>query len=271
MGISKHRRVVRNRVGVVACCVVALVLVGCERGEVSGTSQVTDISATMHGTVHSDDPLPRYWFEYDPAPKVVDGQLTFASKTAVGQRGCCGPMLAASGTATGLTPDTEYYYRFCIRTDRETGMCGAPGTFRTKPDNRDKVEGSIGIPVFPQLGAYDSVSANVRAEPDGSDPVGTASRLPGSSYFRYPDSGSVTCLRVVGNRAAVGFVAVDDLGSGAGPFPQVIFVEDNGPGGDRFTHILTEDTPEDCPDPTDPSLIWKTSTIGNLTVTDGTP
>jgi hypothetical protein len=108
----------------------------------------------------------------------------------------------------------------------------------------------------------------VRAEPDSSEPVGTASRLPGSSYFRYPDSGSATCLRIVGNRAAIGFVALDELGSGAPPVPQVVFVEDNGSSGDRFTHVFTQETPLECPDPSDGAIAWKTATLGNVTITD---
>ena len=82
---STRRR--RGLVGLIVAGVVVASLAGCEYGEATGVSDVTDISATLHGTVHSTDPLPEYWFEYDDAPHVVEvgeawseGRLTAASQ-----------------------------------------------------------------------------------------------------------------------------------------------------------------------------------------------
>ncbi len=265
------RSTMRGRRAVVAVVAVGLVvasLAGCEYGEASGVSNVTDISATLHGTVHSDDPLPRFWFEYDDAPVVVEGVgLTFDSSTPVDQWACCGPMETASRTITGLTPSTTYQYRFCIRTEDDGGLCGAPSSFTTKPDDRDVVSGSVSVPIVPELGSYVGVSASVRAEPDGSDPVGPVSRVPGTHYFRYPDSGDATCLRIVGDRAAIGFVA-DYQGFGAPDVPQVVFVEDNGTSGDRFGHQIVDAAPLDCPDPSTATVDWTTAVQGDITITD---
>ena len=66
--------------------------------------------------------------------------------------------------------------------------------------------------------------------------TGDASASPGSDYFKIPDGGAVTCLRVKGNRAAVGFVAKpQDLGQAPppGPVQRLILIEDNRPTGDR--------------------------------------
>ena len=76
------------------------------------------------------------------------------------------------------------------------------------------------------------------SKPGGRAPVtGDASVSPGSYYFKIPDGGAVTCLRVKGNRAAVGFVAEPlDLGQDPPPVPvpRLILIEDNGPTGDRL-------------------------------------
>lgn len=245
-----------------------LSLTACDYGEATGVSNVTDISATLHGDVHSSDPTPKYWFEYDTSPEAIDGKLTFANATPPNEWACCGPMTSASRTIEGLTADTPYHYRFCIETESGGGLCGASDSFTTRPDDRDVVDGTIYIPVAPELGANDGVAVSVRAEPDGSLPIGEVSRVPGSFYFRWPDSGPATCLRIEGNRAAIGFDAIDTTGSGLPPVPQVVFVEDNGPTGDRFTHLLVAETPTTCPDPDDASITWKVAEEGDLVITD---
>lgn len=243
-------------------------LAGCEYGEATGVSEVTDISARMHGTVHSTDPLPEYWFEYDDAPELVDGVLVFDSSTPHGEWACCGPMETASDVATNLSPDTTYQYRFCIRTEDGGGLCGAPASFRTKPDDRDRVAGAIWSPPVVPLGPGPGIEVDVRAEPDGSDPVGLVSVTPGSYYFRFPDSGPATCLRIVGNRVAIGFVVVDPTGAGMPDISQVVFVEDNGPSGDRWARVTVPDAPLDCPDPSTAAVSWTTPVNGNITITD---
>jgi hypothetical protein len=176
-------------------------------------------------------------------------------------------MSEISGAVTGLTASTAYQYRLCIRNEDGGGLCGAPGTFTTKPDDRDVVQGSLGIPIVPELGYVEGVAVSVRAEPDGSQPVGQVSRSPGSAYFRVPDTGPATCPRIVGNRAAIGFVAsFTDLDPTVPDIPQVVFVEDNGPTGDRFASVTVDETPTACPDPS--SVTLKAAVTGDVTITD---
>ena len=86
--------------------------------------------------------------------------------------------------------------------------------------------------------------------------MGNASIAPGSVYFKIPDAGRVTCLRIVGNRAAVGFIADPvDLGQpNPQPIPRVLYVEDNGQTGDRIGFGSLHAPYSDCPTPTDASF-----------------
>ena len=256
---------------IIALGAALVFLTSCEYGEATGVSDLTDMSATLHGDVHSGDPTPRHWFEYDQNPTVVDGKLTFASSTYENEWSCCGPMLSAAMVVTGLSPDTTYYYRFCIRTDSGAGLCGGPDTFTTRPADRDSVEGSLAIPIMPELGYVDGVSASVRAEPDSSSPVGVASRIPGSYYFRIADRGEATCLRISGNRAAVGFVNAETPDTGDPPVSQIVFFEDNGSSGDRFGHLIVGETPASCPDPATAAVTWKVAIQGDVVITDHDP
>lgn len=260
---------VRSCTALAAVTLAVMSLVGCQRGEVAGVTGISDVSATLHGTVHSDDPTPTYWFEYDPSPEVVDGTLRFESSSPRNRWGCCGPMLTASTNVTGLEPETTYWYRLCIENGDGLGMCGAAGSFTTREPG-DSVEGEIGIPVIPELGYGFGVTVSARSAADGSDPTGQVSRTPGSYYFRWPDNGTVTCMRVVGNRASIGFVATDYIGHGEPDVAQVVFVEDNGPSGDRFGHQIVDEAPLECPDPTTFEDL-STATVGDLTVVDREP
>ncbi len=118
------------------------------------------------------------------------------------------------------------------------------------------------------LGPGPGIEVDVRAESDGSEPVGLVSVTPGSYYFRLPDSGPATCLRIVGNRVAIGFVVVDPTGAGMPDISQVVFVEDNGPSGDRWARVTVPDAPLDCPDPSTAAVSWTTPVSGNITITD---
>jgi hypothetical protein len=69
-------------------------------------------------------------------------------------------------------------------------------------------------------------------------------------YFRVADVGTVTGLRVEGNRAAVGFVHYQELDLASGSIPRTIFIEDNGPSGDRIQFGSLASPYTTCPDPT---------------------
>ena len=94
-------------------------------------------------------------------------------------------------------------------------------------------------------------SFTTSADPDGTDAVGNAATVPGFFDFRLEDSGPVSCLRVEGNRATIGFVSDPGrYGIPEAPVFVLAYVEDNGPSGDRFGRsILT--SPTSCPAATD--------------------
>ena len=62
----------------------------------------------------------------------------------------------------------------------------------------------------------------------------------------------MTCLRIDGNRATVGFVAqpLDFVDPDAQPVPQLLFVEDNGTTGDRLGRQVLGAPATTCPAPT---------------------
>jgi hypothetical protein len=86
---------------------------------------------------------------------------------------------------------------------------------------------------------------DARSAPDGTGPSGTAVVDRGRAVLS--NSGSVSCLRVAGNRAAVGLIG-QPAGSDVA-VQSVMFIEDNGPTGDRWATIDLPSTTSPCPDP----------------------
>src|SRR6266540_3761966 len=116
-----------------------------------------------------------------------------------------------------------------------------------KGPKRDLVVGSARFPV---VAAHVRISA--KSGPNGENPRGHFFLRQGGYQFR----GSVTCMRVVGNRASVGGSITRSSGVGGPPvargFVQVI--EDNGEHGrnDRSHTLLVPSPPTTCPAPTTP-------------------
>jgi hypothetical protein len=108
---------------------------------------------------------------------------------------------------------------------------------------------------------------------DGSGATGFAESLPGVRYFRLPDRGSVTCLRVEGNRAAVGFLA-DPIGTGDPsdvPVPMMAFVEDNAATAtpDRWVSRQIPAIATSCPAATDADFVDEVYPTFGARVTQG--
>jgi hypothetical protein len=231
-----------RRLGAVA--VLAVLLAACDVGQAHEASQVDDTSATLEAYIHSDaegagNETLTWWFEYGSTPAFGSTTPEVTSDVPNGQA-----RLVAS-TVTGLDEGTTYHFRACVR----GGLCGRVLTFTTTSE-RDSVHG-LGVSTeIPELGYHVGASVDVSASPDGSDPVGRASRSPGVHYFRLPDEGVVTCLRVEGDRASIGFLADYTMFDPSLPLvPVVIYVEDVGTAGDRFTTELPAEVPTSCPDP----------------------
>ena len=112
------------------------------------------------------------------------------------------------------------------------------------------------------------VRVNAQSGPSGEDPRGHFYYQESDSAFAI--SGRVTCLNVVGNRAAVGGVIersndpVLDVGAGV-----LLFIRDDDEGaGDAF-ELSVDPTPETCPLPlSEPSF---PANQGNLVVHDAMP
>lgn len=232
-----------RRLGAVAAGVA--LLAACDHGDTRSADHVGDTTARLSGYVHTDDAeTVTWWFEYGPTWDLGSSTPEHAFTTVGTQRGG-----GVDATLTGLDEGTTYYYRHCVRGSGEGVVCGSRQAFTTT-SGRDSVQG-IGVSAeIPELGYYVGAILDASSEPDGSLPEGHASRSPGVHYFRIPDEGDVTCLRVEGDRAAVGFVAdYTDYDPGLPLVPVVVYVEDNGSIGDRFSVELPAEPPSTCPDP----------------------
>lgn len=223
---------------------VTLLLAACGYGETGPADGVTFSAARLHGDVRNTRAeTTAWWFEYRPT-------VTYGHETPHQSAAVASPATGVSVIAdlAGLAAGTEYHYRLCARGVDGRGTCGADATFATS--GRGSVSGS-GIVADLGFGYVIGGSAQAASTGTGEAATGTAVISPGSLYFKIADSGPVSCVDVVGNRAAVGFESFVDLGQ---PDPQpvhrVLYVEDNGPTGDRIGFGDLAAPYDDCPTPT---------------------
>jgi hypothetical protein len=111
----------------------------------------------------------------------------------------------------------------------------------------------------------------VHAGPAGENATGTVRQYLEADIDPGPHlgvQGPATCLNVVGNRAAIGFVANVVPGGNIPTTPYaVLVVEDNGPGGTDQVRTFPASQPVTaCPDPR--TFTLAPITAGNLTVHD---
>jgi hypothetical protein len=236
-------------VGVVALVVV---LAACGWGETKPVRNVTDQAAQLTGSVHNTVTGPTsYWFEYGKTTGYGSSTPHRSLNVADVDKG-----YPVSEPVIGLDEGTTYHSKLCATGADGKGICGGDQTFATT-QGRDSVTGNGYVIVIPQIGyAIGAELSGVSSSSGGANPVGDAKTGPGSYYFKIPDQGPVTCLRVDGNRAAIGFMVQPPDGIAppdAQPFPKLIFIEDNGPTGDRFGVGSVAD-PTTCPAATDASF-----------------
>jgi len=131
-----------------------------------------------------------------------------------------------------------------------------------KGPKRDLVVGSA---KFPALPAHAHI--NAKSGPNGENPRGHFWLRQAGWQFR----GSVTCVKVVGNRASVGGRVNRSSGVGAPPVGSgfIQLTEDNGSPGrnDRSQTIFVASPPAVCPVPTTPFFVVAK---GNYVVKDAT-
>jgi hypothetical protein len=174
----------------------------------ASTEPATDVGqsrATLHAHGTANNGEATSYFELWPT-----GSPSRPVSTGAGfhwPAGASGPFYR---TVDGLYPSTSYSFRVCGRDDSGgSTVCAQTRTFTTKAATEDELWG----------GFFDSPSFNgyvrAKAGPDGQNASGHLS----ASDF----NGFVTCLRVTGNRAAVGGVGNNSA--------MIMTVVDNGPTG----------------------------------------
>lgn len=230
----------------VAVLAAGLLLAACDHGATSPPTHVADTSAVLEGALHTDDAgsTVTWWFEYGATTALGNATpeqtLTFPAGSTAAQ---------VEATVTGLDEATTHHYRTCVRNARGGGLCGAVQSFTTTA-GRDSVHGEGVSSAIPEIGYYVGAIVEASSEPDGSSPVGDASRTPGVHYFRIADEGPVTCLEVEGNRASVGYSADYSMYDPSLPPAHILLhIEDNGAAGDRFVVDVLTEAPTTCPDP----------------------
>jgi hypothetical protein len=227
----------------------ALVLCGCSFGVTGASDEPTDISARVSGVVgNTNADTTQWWFEYGPTSGYMNNtphrSVSIASASS---------RVPVSENVSGLSEGATYHYRLCTRGSDNAGVCGADATFTTTT-GRDSVTGNGVVYDDPAHGIFFDASVYALGNSDTAGPAtGHALTNPGSESPHISDAGAVTCLRIVGNRAAVGFLA-DYTDFGGGLIPRVLYVQDNGPTGDLYGIGSLSQPYSDCPTPTDASF-----------------
>lgn len=238
-----------KRTGAALLLTMAVLAVGCAVGETQPATHVTDVGATLTGKVrNSEDVLTRYRFEYGPTEAY--GSATPWRETEIGS----GATRVAE-TVGGLPHAALRHFRLCASDANGRGVCGADRTLTTT-DGKDSVvgEGLLVEGEPPATGDF-SASVDARSGPSGAAPSGRAVRSPGALSPHIPDGGRVTCLKVFGDRATVGF-ATEPTGTNPNPTDGgMIFIKDNGPTGDYLNHRWEATPPTTCPTATDDFFI----------------
>jgi hypothetical protein len=252
-----------------AVAVAVVLLVSCGAGDTGAADQVTDYGARLNGkAANTLVGATTYHFEHGPTD-------SYGSTTPTRSAYVLDPSVAVpvSASVKGLAEGTEYHYRLCAYDVDGHGACGLDQSFTTS-SGHDYVFGE-GVTLDLGFGVIGG-RADAQSGPDGSDPTGRAGGVPGARSVRWFDEGPVTCLHVEGNRAPIGYLA-DPIGVGPPdedlPVPEMVFVEDNGPTGDRWSGVQVLSAPATtCPTPTaadfptDPA--YSVLTSGDFTVRD---
>lgn len=215
----------------------AVVLSGCY-GSTEPATDVAIRSATLHGKGTTNNGPAQVYFKLWPT------QFPGSAFSTLGKQipgGLTGPYSEAVGAAPlELQPDTDYTFQLCGQDQgANQAVCAQTRTFRTLRPSGDYVNGGIGESGG---GRFVSGTVDARSDPNGAHPGGTLSLPPGQF------TGTVTCLRVQGNRAVVGGVGIDRAGS---PATAIFVIQDGGAGtgsaGDGFKFGENAgSTPPDC-------------------------
>jgi hypothetical protein len=215
-------------------------LASCAFGVTTPATNVTDSSALLTGVVRNTITGPTdFWFDYGHTSAY--GSSTPHGSVDVTDTANSYPVTAP---LAGLHPGAEYHSRLCALDANGKGVCGGDQAFATVGDS---VTGRGTVFSIPDLGFVIGAAFDASSGSDGSAPSGTAEWSPGSFFFRFRDVGPVTCLRIDGHRATVGFVAQPVIDPDLKPIPELLFVEDNGATGDRLGMRVIAAPATTCP------------------------
>lgn len=172
---------------------------------------------TAQGTANAG--VAHVYFEYWPTGRPASVFATIGKDVPAGSSGKYSEPTASS--FRGLAPGTQYSYRVCAKDQSApNGACSQTLTFTTVRPAGDLVRGDY-LTIFGGIGHSASVDAHSGAA--GANAGGTmslpADKDPSAGTF----SGTVTCLRVQGNRATVGAVGTNN----GGPARALFVVVDN--------------------------------------------
>jgi hypothetical protein len=195
-----------------------LILGGCY----GSTEPATDIgfdraTLTANGTANAGD--AHVYFEYWPTGHPESVVATIGKDVPAGSSGKYSEPTANS--FRGLAAGTQYTYRVCAKDQGvPNGACAQTRTFTTARPAGDLVRGDY-LTLLGGIGHRGSVDAH--GDASGANAGGTLELPVDKDTSAGTFSGTVTCLRVEGNRATVGAVGSND----GGPATALFEVVDN--------------------------------------------
>ncbi len=179
----------------------------------TAASSVDTTSATLNGTIDPGGVSSSYHFEYGPDTNYGTQTTESAPSSGTGA-------VAATGSATGLLPNTTYHFRI-VGTSTAGSITGDDQTLTTDPAPPTL----DGTPAFVSVITTTGVTLNATLNPNSSDT---------SFHFEYgPDTsyGTSSPATDAGAGAADQSVTADLTGLTAGTTYHYRLVADNGTGG----------------------------------------
>ena len=227
----------RSRKWLLLSPVALLLFAGCY-GSTEPATNIGPESAKLNARGTADKGPATAWFEYWLTASSVHRQ-TDPVHVPAGASG------AFWTNVSGLAANSGYSFRFCGRDDSASGggVCAQTLTFKTAAPVEDAAVGSwTPSPHF-------NGAVNAHSGPAGQNPRGDVSMVDAPTVFN-AFKGTVSCLAVQGNRAAVGAIGRETLEDGHTTRPATLLltiVDGGAAAGDTLgRQQVTGSTPPSC-------------------------